>query len=260
MRPLIGITGRQLTLGVVANTSPRFRDQRISTYFSGFAECVARAGGTPVDLPFVSSATGVVDRLDALIVTGGQDVHPSRWGGGAAVDPDVDPRRDHDAHDAERDSYEASLIEAALVADIPVLGVCRGHQLLNVVLGGTLIEHLDDGPILHATRHPAPSAGDPAHVVEFVEGSWAHQVYGPHRVVNSWHHQAVDRLGVGVVVTGRTSDGVVECIALEDRPVVGIQWHPEWSLQPDPVFDWLVDRSAAAAATRSSTPNERVTA
>ena len=260
MRPLIGITGRQLTLGMLANTSPRFRDQRIDTYFSDFAECVARAGGTPVDLPFVSSATGVVDRLDGLVVTGGQDVHPSRWGGAAVVDPDADPRWDHDVHDVERDAYEAALIEAALAADIPVLGVCRGHQLLNVVLGGTLVEHLEPGSITHSTGHSAPSAGDPEHVVEFVEGSWARAVYGPRRVVNSWHHQAVDRLGKGLVVTGRTPDGVVECITLGDRPVVGVQWHPEWATAPDPVFDWLVDRSAAAADLRSSAQRVGVTA
>ena len=241
MRPLIGITGRQLTLGMLARTSPRFRDRRINTYFTDFDECVARAGGIPVDLPFVAGRAGVVDRLDGLVVTGGQDVHPSRWGGSAVVDATVDPRWDHDAHDEQRDAYEAALIEAALAAGIPVLGICRGHQLLNVVLGGTLVEHLGPGPITHATEHAAPSAGDPGHVVEFVPGSWAHQVYGDRRVVNSWHHQAVDRPGCGVVVTGRTADGVVECIAVEGRPAVGVQWHPEWSLQPDPVFEWLVD-------------------
>ena len=252
MAPLIGITGRKLTLGMLANTSPRFRDQKIDCYFTDFAECVARAGGIPVDLPFVSSTAGVIDRLDGLIVTGGQDVHPSRWGGEAVVDPAVDPRWDHDAHDAERDAYEAALIEAALVADIPILGVCRGHQLLNVVLGGTLIEHLDAGPIVHATAHKAPSAGDHDHVVEFVAGSSAHQVYGDHRVVNSWHHQAVDRPGQGLVVTGRTADGVVESIALDGRPVLGVQWHPEWSVEPDPVFEWLVEQSSTIAAQRRS--------
>ena len=253
MRPLIGITGRQLTLGMMAETSPRFRHQRFDAYFTDFAEGVARAGGTPVDLPFVSSTTGAVDRLDGLIVTGGQDVHPSRWGGQTVVDPEIDPRWSHDAHDLERDAYEAALIEAALAADIPLLGVCRGHQLLNVVLGGTLVEHLEDGPITHATQHAAPSAGDPEHVVEFVEGSWAHSVYGPCRVVNSWHHQAVDRPGRGITVTGRTSDGVVESIALEARPVIGVQWHPEWSVEPDPIFEWLVERSADAALSRTRT-------
>ena len=242
MKPLVGITGRQLALGMVANTSPRFREQRIGTYFTAFAECVAAAGGVPVVIPFIADPADVVDRLDGLIVTGGQDVHPSRWGGSAEVDPAADPRWDHDTPDAERDSYEAALICAGVDAGIPVLGVCRGHELLNVVFGGTLIEHLADGPITHSTQHAAPTDGDPAHVVEFVAGSLLHDVYGPRRVVNSWHHQAVDRWGRGLRVTGRTPDGVVESIALEDRPVVGVQWHPEWAAsQPDPIFNWLVN-------------------
>jgi putative glutamine amidotransferase len=251
MRPLIGITGRQLTLGMMQGTSPRFRDQHINTYFTAFAECVARAGGAPVNLPFVASSTDVVTRLDGLIVTGGQDVHPSRWGGQAVVDPSIDPRWSHDAYDLGRDAYEAELLEAALVAQIPVLGVCRGHQLLNVARGGTLIEHLDEsGPITHYTQHPAPSAGDPEHVVEFSADSWVYQVYGASRVVNSWHHQAVERLGEGLVVTGRAADGVVESIALHGRPVVGVQWHPEWSIDPDPIFEWLIEQSASIAAPR----------
>jgi putative glutamine amidotransferase len=241
VKPLIGITGRQLALGMVANTSPRFREQRIGTYFTAFAECVAAAGGIPVAVPFAADAADVVDRLDGVIVSGGQDVHPSRWGGISTVDPSVDPRWDHDVHDAERDAYEAALISAAVDAGTPLLGVCRGHQLLNIVLGGTLIEHLEDGPIVHSTQHAAPTDGDPAHIVEFAAGSWTYDVYGPSRVVNSWHHQAVDQLGRGLRVTGRAPDGVVESIALHDRPVVGVQWHPEWSAtQPDPVFSWLV--------------------
>lgn len=258
MKPLIGITGRQLALGMVANTSPRFRDQHIGTYFTAFAECVAAAGGIPVAVPFAAGAADLVDRLDGLIVTGGQDVHPARWGGTSEVDPSVDPRWDHDAHDAERDSYEGALISAGVDAGIPVLGVCRGHQLLNVVFGGTLIEHLADGPITHSTRHAAPTDGDPPHVVEFAAGSVLHEVYGRRRVVNSWHHQAVDRLGRGLRATGRTPDGVIESVALGDRPVVGVQWHPEWSAtQPDPIFDWLVDVCASRAAGRDRAPHRK---
>jgi putative glutamine amidotransferase len=261
MRPLIGITGRKLTLGMLANTSPRFRDQNIDCYFADFADCVERAGGIPVHLPYAASRTGVIDRLDGLIITGGQDVHPARWGGKAAVDPAVDPRWNHDAHDADRDDYEAALIEAALAADVPLLGVCRGHQLLNVVLGGTLIEDLpSDGPIVHSTPHKAPSAGDAEHVVEFVEGSWSRGVYGERRVVNSWHHQAVDRPGRGVLVTGRTSDGVVESIGVEGRTAVGVQWHPEWTPETDQVFDWLVAQASEAADRRTNAERAWVTA
>jgi putative glutamine amidotransferase len=249
MKPLIGITGRQLALGMVANTSERFREQRIGSYFTAFADGVAAAGGIPVLIPFAADAADVVTRLDGIVVTGGQDVHPARWGGLAAVDPTVDPRWDHDAHDAERDAYEAALIVAAVDSGTPLLGVCRGHQLLNVVLGGTLIEHLDEGPIVHSGPYAAPSDGDPGHVVEFAEGSVPHVVYGARRVTNSWHHQAVDRPGDGLRVVGRTPDGVVECIELADRPVVGVQWHPEWTAtQPEPIFDWLVDAASRRTA------------
>jgi putative glutamine amidotransferase len=132
--------------------------------------------------------------------------------------------------------------------------VCRGHQLLNVVRGGTLVEHLpDDGPITHSTRHGAPYAGDPDHVVDFVDGSIAGDVYGARRVTNSWHHQAVDQPGEGLVVTGRTADGVIETIELTGRPVIGVQWHPEWTVDVDPIFNWLVERSAEATLGRTST-------
>lgn len=257
MAPLIGISGRQISLGTVAGTSSRFREQRVDLYYGAFAEVVAAAGGIPVELPFVSSTVGVIDRLDGLLIAGGQDVHPARWGGKAVVDPDADPRWAHDVHDAGRDEHEAALIEAALAADVPLLGVCRGHQLLNVVLGGTLIEHLEEGPITHLTRYAPPSAGDPEHVVGFVPGTLAYDLYGPSRVVNSWHHQAVDVPGRGLEVMGRTSDGVVESIGIPGRSVLGVQWHPEWSVDLDPAIDWLV---AAAAEKHSIHPSEKAMA
>ncbi|MEV6833121.1 gamma-glutamyl-gamma-aminobutyrate hydrolase family protein [Streptomyces sp. NPDC051133] len=247
MKPLIGITGRRLSLGMVARTSRPFQFQFIDSYFSAFGDSVAAAGGIPVNLPFHADAEGVIDRLDGLVVTGGQDIHPSRWGGSARVDPTVDPRWDFDVPDPERDEYEAALIVAALQANIPLLGVCRGHHLLNVVLGGSLVEHIEEGPIVHVSPNFAPDDGDDAHTVSFAPGSLAHTLYGPRRVVNSWHHQAVDRLGRGLAVMGTTADGVVEAIRLADSPVVGVQWHPEWMASPDPVFEWLVDQSAANA-------------
>ncbi|QSR24869.1 gamma-glutamyl-gamma-aminobutyrate hydrolase [Nocardioides aromaticivorans] len=250
MRPLIGITGRQLHLGVLNGTSPKFQHQFVDSYFTAFGQCVAAAGGIPVNLPFAAGAAGVIDRLDGLVVTGGQDVHPERWGGQAPAVPAADPRWDHDAIDTERDDYEATLIEEALSAGVPVLGVCRGHQLLNVVLGGTLVEHLDETLLVHSSPNHAPDDGDLAHVVSFVPGTTAHAVYGPRRVVNSWHHQAVDRLGRDLAVMGRTPDGVVEAIGIPDRPVLGLQWHPEWAGSPDPSFDWLVVEASRRATSR----------
>ncbi|MGD6755825.1 gamma-glutamyl-gamma-aminobutyrate hydrolase family protein [Streptomyces sp. BH105] len=255
MKPLIGITGRRLSLGMVKRTSRRFQSQYINSYFSAFGDNVAAAGGIPVNLPFHVDEEGVIERLDGLIVTGGQDIHPSRWGGTAEVDPTVDPREDFDAPDPERDEYEAALIEAALRANVPILGVCRGHHLLNVVLGGTLVEHIEEGgPVVHVSGNSAPDDGDAAHTVSFTPGTLAHTLYGPQRVVNSWHHQAVDRLGRGLSVMGTAADGVVEAIRLDDSPVVGVQWHPEWMASTDPLFDWLVAVSATTAPAPAMTP------
>ncbi|MFC9557411.1 gamma-glutamyl-gamma-aminobutyrate hydrolase family protein [Rhodococcus sp. NPDC056960] len=244
MRPLIGITGRCYRLEMVTGTSPRFTDRLTNSFFTDFDRCVAEAGGIPVNLPFVSSSTGVADRLDGLIVTGGQDVHPSRWGGMRPVDPDADPRRNIDVIDFERDQYEADLISDALSLGIPILGVCRGHQLLNTVLGGTLIEDIEETSVVHSSPKAAPYAGDDNHVVELFSGSVGRQIYGARRTSNSWHHQAVDRPGVGLAVTGRATDGIAEMIELSGRPVVGVQWHPEWQTERDPIFDWLIERCA----------------
>jgi putative glutamine amidotransferase len=235
---------------MVKGTSRRFQFQFINSYFSAFGDNVAAAGGIPVNVPFNVDAEGVVDRLDGLIVTGGQDVHPSRWGGTAQVDPEVDPRWNHDVPDLERDAYEADLIAAALRANVPILGVCRGHQLLNLVLGGSLVEHIDEDGIVHMSPNSAPDDGDVEHTVRFTPGSLAHTLYGPQRVVNSWHHQAVGRLGRGLTVMGATADGVVEAVRLADSPVVGVQWHPEWMASPDPIFDWL----GAVSATNTPRP------
>ena len=247
MKPLIGITGRSFRLKMVSETSERFGDRLTNSFFADFDRCVAAAGGIPVDLPFVSASTGVIDRLDGLIVSGGQDVHPQRWGGIRPVDPHADPRLAFDAIDDERDQYEAMLISDALESGIPVLGVCRGHQLLNVVLGGTLIEDIRETSVVHSSPHAAPAGYSDGHIIEFVPGSVARQLYGACRTSNSWHHQSIDEPGEGLVVTGRAMDGIVEMVELSGRPVIGVQWHPEWQTEADPIFEWFVDQCRSSA-------------
>lgn len=235
-----------MRMGLVGGVPAIYGAQHISTYVADVDRCIARSHGLPVDLPFDVDPVEIVQRLDGLVITGGQDIHPDFWGGRAAVETTRDPRHHHSAHDLERDNYEAGLLAAALDVGLPVLGICRGHQLLNVHLGGTLVEHLPDRNVAHNSLQVAPTDGAPDHAVEMVAESTVATIYGRRRVVNSWHHQAVDRLGTGLVATAYATDGVVEAAELPGRPVVGLQWHPEWTVTPDPIFDWLV---AAAAHT-----------
>lgn len=182
---------------------------------SGYHRLVQRAGGIaallPPDVPEL--AAQAVDRLDGLLIAGGPDVDPVRYG--AERDPRTGPPA------AERDAWELALIGAALEARVPLLGVCRGMQLLNVALGGTLVQHVDG--------HAGAPGVFGRHAVAPVPGTRYAELVPEVTSVPSFHHQAVDRLGTGLVVAARAvSDGTVEAV---ERPgpelVLGVQWHPE---------------------------------
>ncbi|MFD9827700.1 gamma-glutamyl-gamma-aminobutyrate hydrolase family protein [Tsukamurella tyrosinosolvens] len=242
-KPLVGITGRRFQLSLLASADPRYGKACMDSFMSAFATRIAEAGGVPVHLPYDADPADACEWLSGVVVTGGQDVHPDRWGGDASVVRGIDPRTDTNAHDPERDEYEFALTRAAIDRGIPLLGVCRGVQVLNVALGGTLIADLPPGPIPHLSQQGAPTDGDADHVVTFVPGSTAARVFGPSMVTNSWHHQALDRCGAGLVVTGRAPDGVIEAVEVPGAPILGVQWHPEWMERDDPAMDWIVDES-----------------
>ncbi len=164
---------------------------------------------------FAPDSGDLPDSISGLVLTGGTDVDPSLYG--AQAEPETD------APDRERDDYESSLLTAALSRDLPVLAICRGLQLFNVVQGGSLIQHLPG-----TERHRQKSGGMPVHDV-VIEGRLAEIFGAPRMPVNSRHHQAVDRVGNGLVVTARDpEDGVVEGVVLPSaRFAVGVQWHPE---------------------------------
>ena len=184
---------------------------------TGYHQLVQRAGGLAAMLPpdpAAGSAAAVVSRLDAVVISGGPDVEPVRYGA------EPDPRTGPPAR--ERDAWELALIEAALAADVPLLGICRGHQLLNVALGGTLHQHLD----AHAG---APGVFE-RHEIKPVPGTLLSTVLPEPLSVPTYHHQSVDRLAEGLVVGAYASgDGTVEAVELPgaDGFVLGVQWHPE---------------------------------
>ncbi|WP_063043871.1 gamma-glutamyl-gamma-aminobutyrate hydrolase family protein [Nocardia pseudovaccinii] len=251
MKPLIGITGRRLRYGAIDSADKRFADIVFDSVVADYARCVAAVGGIPVHLPFEAAELDIAQRLDALIVTGGADIHPSHWGG-PAVEPESDDPYDSPGRiDNGRDRYELALVEAFIQRDVPVLGVCRGHQVINVALGGTLVHDIPPSEIVHYSTLAAPHADQ--HAIACRPGTIVHSLYGPQREVNSWHHQSVDHPGDGLVVTATAPDGVVEAIELPGRDVLGLQWHPEWDPDSDPVFEWLVARSTVKAnSARSS--------
>ncbi|CAH0226433.1 Putative glutamine amidotransferase Rv2859c [Microbacterium oxydans] len=240
--PLIGITGRRKSAGIVG--APHgFVDAPLEAYMSEYATSVVRAGGLPVHLPMDAAPEEFVARLDGIVITGGDDVDPRRYG--QAPGPHtflIDP---------ERDDFESALIEAAIDRGVPVLGICRGAQLLNVVRGGTLHQHLPLGDGESHGSYAYPRAHR-VHDVRIVPGSVAHALYGATVRVNSFHHQAVDRPGADIVVTGSAPDGIIESIEVRGAPAIGVQWHPE-TFGGDPVFGWLVEQAVQFASQSKET-------
>jgi putative glutamine amidotransferase len=208
----------------------------------GYVDAVLAAGGLPVLLPHAPEvAAAYLALLDGLVVTGGAfDIPPEVYG---------EPRREACGPEKpHRTGLEKELLEASLASGLPVLGICGGMQLLNVVRGGTLYQDLPSDAGIDGHEQPAPK-DVPTHPVKVAAGTLLSRLLGPgvpeHRV-NSTHHQAVREPGTGVLVTATAPDGVVEAIELPDLPfAVGVQWHPEAVLKHDPrqarVFSGLVE-------------------
>ena len=178
-----------------------------------YAEALQRVGVEPVLIS--PDAPIPLDGLDGLLISGGGDVDPARYGEA--------PHASTDWVDRERDAMEAALIEQALQSDVPLLAICRGLQMLNVVRGGTLIQHLENAA-MHRVKDLAG-----VHLIQVVPGTKLAAIVGAgSEIVNSRHHQAAGRIGEGLQVSATAPDGVVE--ALEDpakRFAIAVQWHPE---------------------------------
>jgi putative glutamine amidotransferase len=189
-----------------------------------YPDAVIRAGGAPVLLPPRPEAADAVDRPDALVLAGGPDIDPDRYG--AERHPLTGPPR------RERDAAELAVLHRALAVGIPVLGVCRGIQMLNTALGGTLRQHLPDA-LGHTGHNPTPGVFGAVDVA-LEPGSRVRTALGAAVRVQCHHHQGLDRLGDDLVVTGLAGDGTIEAVEMSGRRfVVGVQWHPEQDADPD---------------------------
>jgi putative glutamine amidotransferase len=245
MKPRIGVT-----------TTPETIDGRpVEQVNQVYVDAVVQAGGIPFILPVLEPADAELALLavDGLLLTGGGDVDPACYG--AAPVPEVygvDPRRD---------AFEAALVVAAARASLPVLGICRGSQILNVALGGTLHQHV---PAVTGHDHCLRDlAYELVHDVSVARHSLLAATVGSDDVgVNSLHHQAVDRVGAGLRIVAWAEDGIVEGIESDGfGRFLGVQWHPELLTDHAPharLFRWLVTEAGlpapAATTTSTSTP------
>lgn len=193
-----------------------------------YCDAVAAAGGLALALPHEAAlAEDYLDRVDGVVITGGAfDVDPALFGAAS--------RHASVTLKSRRTAFELALLKGALERDLPVLGICGGQQLLNVALGGTLIQHIPDAvpnALAHEQTAPRDQAG---HDVALVPGTrLAALAQGLRLAVNSSHHQAVERVAPGCVVNATAPDGVIEGIeAPAHRFCIGVQWHPEFHLSP----------------------------
>jgi putative glutamine amidotransferase len=236
-RPLIGVTtsevrtAEQVTL--IPEGEPRAREMALGLpYLRG----LEAAGGLPLVMPPLSEEAiePLLDRIDGICLSGGPDLDPENYGAGPH--PDLGPT------EPELDRFELAVARRADAREMPILAICRGTQALNVVRGGALHQHLPEISTKIAHRQTA-SGGETSHPIEIdPESRLAAAIDASEEIsVNSFHHQAIDRLGEGLVVSARAPDGTIEAIEDPSRPfLIGVQWHAEA----------LVDRPYEAALFR----------
>jgi putative glutamine amidotransferase len=201
-------------------------DEQAVLLSRSYVEAVQRAGGLGVMIPpdelLLEDPAEMLDLLDGLVLAGGADIDPASYGEQAHPETlDTVP---------ERDRFEIALVRAAIERDLPVLGICRGMQLINVAYGGTLLQHLPERFGHHEHLRVAGTFDGADHDVDLLEDSLAARAAGEtHHATKSHHHQGVDRLGEGLQISGSSSmDGLPEAIEMPDRRfVLGVQWHPE---------------------------------
>ena len=228
-QPLIGLT-----------TYGRNADNRF-TLPAEYVDAVRRAGGVPILIPAGESRwQTLVESLDALILTGGGDIDPDHYRG-----------RRHETNygiDRERDTLELELGRWVMTSGLPTLGICRGAQILNVVRGGQLIEHIPD-EVGESVLHRAPPREPIAHSIRLKAGSQLAGIFGQEEFeAASWHHQALRGVAQGFEAVGHAPDGTIEAIEMPSHPwLLAVQWHPELTAASDPLqqklFDALVEKA-----------------
>lgn len=239
-QPLIGITTRR-------TIEPKYDIPMTCTPMS-YTRAIYHAGGIAVLIPLDSPLDHIkplMDRLDGLLLTGGGDIDIARFQG--------EPHDEVYDVDSQRDALEFEMVCQAMQSGIPLLAICRGCQVSNVALGGTLYTHISDqldGALEHASPQGLPW-DHIAHTISIEAGSLLESIVGKKQLeVNSLHHQGVQQVAEGLNVTARAPDGLVEALELTDHPfALAVQWHPEWmpaSVPMQQIFSAFVRASQVA--------------
>jgi putative glutamine amidotransferase len=224
--PLIGIT--------TYRHSHRQGGFSLISIAEAYIRAISQAGGTPVSIPLGLSEKqlqAMLPRLDGILFSGGGDIEPERFG--------ADPHPEVSFVDPDRDRVEIHLVLEAVQRGVPLLGICRGIQTINVALGGTLYTHVPEQ--LPGAVHPPYIESKPrdylAHEVNIQPGTRLYDILGHSSVqVNSLHHQGIERLAPGLMVSAQAPDGLIEGVELSDYPFgLAVQWHPEWLMAHVPM-------------------------
>jgi putative glutamine amidotransferase len=238
MRPIIAVTSSEMRRPEDCDHASEGEPPRLELALATlYPEAIERAGGVPLIVPPVRPETlgPLLDRVDGVCLTGGPDVQPAAYG--------AEPHEALGPTEPRIDALELALIRGADQRGLPILGICRGMQVLNVARGGTLHQHLPDvvGDQLRHRQEEHTSIA--THVVTAAPRSTIRRVLGGSPIaVNSFHHQAVRELGRGLVATAWAPDGTIEAVEEPgQRLVLGVQWHAEGMLAHTPLFELLVD-------------------
>lgn len=217
-RAIIGISS-----SIIVDNSGSFAGYKRAYVNKDYVDAVIRAGGVPLIIPFSTDKEVIISQaqlIDGLILSGGHDISPYNYG--------QEPSQKIGETFPERDTYEIILLEESKKRNIPILGICRGFQLINVAAGGTLYQDLSliPGNILKHNQVSNPTLK--THKVEIKENSFISSIFGKETMINSFHHQVINKVANDFIVVAKASDGVVEAIEHKTyKFLVAVQWHPE---------------------------------
>ncbi|MCH4163301.1 MAG: gamma-glutamyl-gamma-aminobutyrate hydrolase family protein [Lentilactobacillus diolivorans] len=225
---------------------PRFDVNFVDYIQRDYIDGLRQADALPLVLPLgdPKDAKAYIEQVDALVLSGGQGVTPVLYGD--------EPIKEVAETDIYRDQFEIALVKAAVKAHKPVLGICRGEQIINVALGGTLFQDIYKQMGAVGKHNQFPTSWEiPTQHVTTTDGSWLNQILGERFLVNTFHHQAIHQLGENLKSVAESDDHVVEAIESQDGNIIGVQFHPEMMFKTHPefakVFDYFVDRVRAGS-------------